>query len=210
MKIRTMTQVIADPFDWDGSLFGTSLELVQLTGVELRSSQTMIELDGIKLLSLFVNQSIVVPSRLPARRYVATLFDTEHGGHFAGEQIDARRVFIMPPTFDFDSCINDGPFSSSSIFVPPEQLEPYYLTLFGETLVQSSTLRSVMIDLEASYWVASYWVASWPRKHCDMPVGMKFPHVVFDQAISLVSSPQSNRELERGPHREPTTCRIPA
>ena len=205
MKIRTMTQVIADPFDWDGSLFGTSLELVQLTGVELRSSQTMIELDGIKLLSLFVNQSIVVRSRLPARRYVATLFDTEHGGHFAGEQIDARRVFIMPPVFDFDSCINDGPFSSSSIFVPPEQLEPYYLTLFGETLVQSSTLRSVMIDLEASYWVAS-----WPRKHCDMPVGMKFPPVVFDQAISLVSSPQSNRELERGPHREPTTCRIPA
>ena len=68
MKIRTMTQVIADPFDWDGSLFGTSLELVQLTGVELRSSQTMIELDGIKLLSLFVNQSIVVRSRLPARR----------------------------------------------------------------------------------------------------------------------------------------------
>jgi hypothetical protein len=78
----------------------------------------MIELDGIKLLSLFVNQSIVVRSRLPARRYVATLFDTEHGG----EQIGARRVFIMPPTFDFDSCINDGLFSSSSIFVPPEQL----------------------------------------------------------------------------------------
>jgi hypothetical protein len=64
------------------------------------------------------------------------LFDPAHGGYFAGEQIDARRLFVMPPTFDFDSCINDGAFFSSSIFVSPKQLEPYYQALSGEPLVQ--------------------------------------------------------------------------
>jgi hypothetical protein len=53
MKIQTKSQIITDPSDWDGSLFGASLELVQLTGAEFCSSQTVIELDGIKLLSLF-------------------------------------------------------------------------------------------------------------------------------------------------------------
>lgn len=184
-----MSQIITDPSDWDGSLFGTSLELVQLTGTEFRSSQTVIELDGIKLLSLFVNQSIVVRSRLPARRYVATLFDTAHGGHFAGERIDARRVFVMPPTFDFDSCINDGAFSSSSIFVPPEQLEPYYLTLFGDALVQTSALSSAMIDLESSYWVASWpeFISQFNRDDLGAEQRLKIQEALRDRALMLVA-----------------------
>lgn len=204
MKIQTMTQIITDPSDWDGSLFGTSLELVQLTGAEFRSTQTVIELDGIKLLSLFVNQSIVVRSRLPALRYVATLFDTPHGGHFAGERIDARRVFVMPPTFDFDSCISDGSFSSSSIFVPPEQLEPYYQTLFGESLVQSSTLRSAVIDLESSYWVASWtdFIHQFNSHGLEGEQRLKIQEALRDRALMLVAYSLRRSIMEEHPEIE--------
>lgn len=204
MKIQTMTQIITDPSDWDGSLFGTSLELVQLTGAEFRSTQTVIELDGIKLLSLFVNQSIVVRSRLPALRYVATLFDTAHGGHFAGERIDARRVFVMPPTFDFDSCISDGSFSSSSIFVPPEQLEPYYQTLFGESLVQSSTLRSAVIDLESSYWVASWtdFIHQFNSHGLEAEQRLKIQEALRDRALMLVAYSLRRSIMEEHPEIE--------
>jgi AraC family ethanolamine operon transcriptional activator len=163
--------------------------LVQLTETEFRSSQTVIELDGIKLLSLFVNQSIVVRSRLPARRYVATLFDTAHGGHFAGERIDARRVFVMPPTFDFDSCINDGAFSSSSIFVPPEQLEPYYQTLFGDALEHRAIMHSAMVDLESSYWVASWpdFIRQFNSHGLEAEQRLKIQGALRDRALMLVA-----------------------
>ena len=204
MKIQTMSQIITDPSDWDGSLFGTSLELVQLTGAEFCSSQTVIELDGIKLLSLFVNQSIVVRSRLPARRYVATLFDTAHGGHFAGEQIDDRRLFVMPPTFDFDSCINDGAFSSSSIFIPPEQLEPYYQALFGEALGQSSALSSAMIDLESSYWVASWpkFIRQFNRDDLGSEQRLRIQGALRDRALMLVAYSIHRSMMEGNPKIE--------
>ncbi len=117
------------------------------------------------------------------------MFDTAHGGHFAGERIDARRVFVMPPTFDFDSCINDGAFSSSSIFVPPEQLEPYYLTLFGDALVQTSALSSAMIDLESSYWVASWpeFISQFNRDDLGAEQRLKIQEALRDRALMLVA-----------------------
>ena len=50
MDLHTINQTITDPAEWDGSLFGTQMELVQLKGSDFESSQTVTQLDGVQLL----------------------------------------------------------------------------------------------------------------------------------------------------------------
>ena len=158
-ELQTVTQTITDPAEWDGSLFGTQLELVQLAGVEFRSSQTVTDLgDGVKLLRLTVNQPISVRSRPLSLRYVATLFDQSHGGHFAGAAIERGRLLIMPPDFDFDACVKDSSFACSTLFVPPEQCRSWYQTIVGEEVEPMECL-----NMSTPAPDATRWIAAWPQ-----------------------------------------------
>ena len=157
MELQTVTQTITDPADWDGSLFGTQLELVQLMGAAFRSSQTVTDLgEGVKLLRLSVNQPVKVRSRPLTLRYVATLFDRSHGGHYAGASIEAGQLLIMPPAFDFDASIKDGSFSCTSFFVPPEQLESYFQTLVGTELPKFDSLKIVLPEPSSLQWINAW------------------------------------------------------
>ncbi len=157
MELQTVNQMITDPAEWDGSLFGTQLELVQLAGVEFCSTQTVTELgDGVKLLRLTVNQPITVRSRPLTLRYVATVFDQSHGGHFAGGSIEGSRLLIMPPAFDFDACVKDGAFSCSTVFVPQEQLESCFQTLDGQRLEPFDSLKIASPSCESMQWMAAW------------------------------------------------------
>ena len=94
-----------------------------------------------------------------------------------------------PPTFDFDSCINDGAFSSNSIFVPPEQLEPYYQTLFGDALEHRAIMHSAMVDLESSYWVASWpdFIRQFNSHGLEAEQRLKIQEALRDRALMLVA-----------------------
>lgn len=140
MELVTHEQTITDPAEWDGSLFGTQLELVQLAGGEFRSRQSVTELRGVQILRLKMNQPITVRSRPLTLRYVATTFDRSHAGHYAGAAIEGGRLLIMPPAFDFDACVSNSGFHCSSIFVEPEHLRCYYQTLVGEEIREINSL----------------------------------------------------------------------
>lgn len=156
-ELQTVTQTITDPADWDGSLFGTQLELVQLATSEFQSTQTVTDLgEGVKLLRLRVNQPITVRSRPLSLRYVATLFDQSHGGHYAGAAIEKDRMLIMPPDFDFDACVKDCSFSCSSLFVPPELCQNWYQTLVGENVEPFDNLRVAQPDPESLQWLEAW------------------------------------------------------
>lgn len=158
MELLTQEQTITDPAEWDGSLFGSQLELVQLAGGEFCSRQTVTDLCGVQILRLMVNQPITVRSRPLTLRYVATSFDHAHAGHYAGAAIENAQLLIMPPAFDFDACVSDTGFHCSSIFVKPDQLRSYYRTLVGEDIRETSSLTIAWPDS-----TAIQWLADWPR-----------------------------------------------
>ena len=158
MDLQTVNQLITDPSEWDGSLFGTQLELVKLSEVKFHSTQTVTDLgDGVKLLRLKVNQPITTRSRPLTLRYVATIFDQAHGGHYAGASIEQGRMLIMPPDFDFDACVKDGEFTCSSVFVPPDALESFYKTITGHELEPFDCLK--IANLKPT---ATQWLSAWP------------------------------------------------
>ncbi len=157
MDLLTISKTITDPDDWDGSLFDTTLELVQLVGEEFRSSQVVTELGlGARLLRLTVNQPVKVRSRPLSLRYVATLFDNSHSGQFAGASIEAGQLLIFPPAYDFDASIKDAAFACTSIFVPPGLLESYYQTLMGSPLEPLNQLKVVIPDPSSIQWIGAW------------------------------------------------------
>jgi AraC-like DNA-binding protein len=159
MEPRTNSVTITDPAEWDGSLFGTQLELVQLAGPGFSSTQTVTELrDEVKLLRLTVNQPITVRSRPLSQRYAVTSFDRSHEGHFAGVPIRENRLLIFPPDFDFDASVKDSGFRCSTIFAPPKPLKRYYKTLVGEEVEQIDSL--LMADPPPD---SIEWLAAWPK-----------------------------------------------
>lgn len=206
MELETINQTITDPADWDGSLFGTQLELVQLEGGEFRSEQTVTDIgSGVKLLRLTVNQSITVRSRPLTMRFVATLFDQAHGGHYAGASIKAGRMLVMPPAFDFDACVKDGAFSSSTLFVPAEPLEACFKTLVGEEI---PALESLKIATPSAGSIQ--WITAWPdlvtAEHLaslSQPQKANLQESLLDSALTLLthnlqnSTPGDPSELEK-------------
>ncbi len=155
MDLHTITLEITDPAEWDGSLFGTHLELVQLRGQEFYSKQTVTQLGGVQLLRLSVNQPATVRSKPLSLRFVATIFDAIHEGHFAGAEIDGS-VLLMPPAFDFDACVKDSSFQCTSVFAVPELVRAYYRTLTGEDL---QDLDSLVIGKDAAK--SFNWLGMW-------------------------------------------------
>jgi hypothetical protein len=143
MNLDTVTQTITDPAEWNGSLFGSQLELVQLTESSFASNQSVTDLSGVKLLRLVVNQPIKVRTRFLTLRYAAATFDNDQEGYFAGAPIKAGRLFVMPPKFDFDACIKDRGFACISVFAPPEEFEPFYETLTGTPVPPLETMITV-------------------------------------------------------------------
>lgn len=157
MNSLAHSQTITDPADWDGSLFGTQLELVQLAGPEFLSSQTVVPLrDEVKLLRLTVNQPITVRSRSLSLRYGATSFDRPHDGHYSGVPIKADQLLIFPPAFDFDACVNDSDFSCSVIFAPAELLHCYYQTIVGDEMEGMKSLAIARPSRESMRWLAAW------------------------------------------------------
>ena len=156
MALQTITQTITDPDDWDGSLFGTQLKLVQLTSESFFSKQTVTDLDGIKLVQLEVNQPIKVRSVPLSLRYVGTLFDDAYGGHFAGRAIEQDQLLVMPPKFDFDAAIKDSGFSCSSLFIPPDQLTDFFQTLIGEPLEPFDRLKTAFPNSGELRWIGAW------------------------------------------------------
>jgi AraC family transcriptional regulator, ethanolamine operon transcriptional activator len=153
----TRTETYTDPAEWDGSLFGVQLELVQLAGPGICCRQTVAELrDGVKLLQLSVNQPITVRSRPLSKRYAVTSFDRLHEGHFAGVPIKDNQLLIFPPDFDFDASIKDSGFRCSTIFAPPEPLQRYYKTLVGKEVEEFHSMLIANPPLESIEWLAKW------------------------------------------------------
>ncbi len=187
MDLLAHEQTITDPADWDGSLFGTQLELVQLAGGEFRSSQIVTELRGVQILRLSVNQPITVRSRPLSLRYVATSFDNTHDGHFAGAAIEATKLLIFPPSFDFDACVKDTAFHCSSIFVPPDQLRSYYQTLVGEAMEEIDSLTIAKPDPSTFQWLAC-WTDLIPNDETESLTPQQRTNIqetLRDQALTL-------------------------
>ncbi len=190
MKLLTVSQTITDPTELDGSQFETQLELIQLAGPDFRIVQTVSELgEGIRLLRLSANQPIKVRSNALTLRYVATIFDNAHEGHFAGASIEQGRMLIMPPAFDFDGCIKDGPFSCNSIFVPPEQLEAHYEILLGEPVSPFGTLKIVQPDASQLEWLMAWQslVAADELSTFSEPQRTRLQDLLKDSALNLLT-----------------------
>ena len=157
MELLTQSQTITDPAEWDGSLFGTQMELVQLAGHGFSCSQTVTHLrDEVKLLRLTVNQPITARSRPLSLRYVATSFDRPHEGHYAGVPIKSNQLLIFPPGFDFDASVKDSEFRVSTIFAPPEPLRRYYRTLIGQEVEEMDSLAIAHPPSELLEWLATW------------------------------------------------------
>lgn len=195
MELCTQTQTIHDPAEWDGSLFGTQLELVQLRGVEFHSSQMVTQLQGVQLLRLTVNQAITVRSRPLTLRYVAALFDRAHEGHFAGAPMDSGKLLIMPPAFDFDGCVKDSAFCCSVIFAVPEQVESYYQTLVGEKISEIDSLIVASPDPGETQWLRAWFDLVAPENPESLTANQKasVQESLRDKALTLlVKSLQSS------------------
>jgi AraC family ethanolamine operon transcriptional activator len=205
MELQTVTQTITDPADWDGSLFETQLELVQLAGADFRSTLTVTEIgQGARLLRLSVNQPIKVRSRPLTLRYVATLFDQAHEGHFAGASIEEGRLLVMPPGFDFDASVKNESFSCSCIFVPPEQLAAYYRTLIGEKIESFDALKIVVPDQGSLQWLAAWPALVDPARleSFSTPQRASIQESLRDSALMLLTHAlhsSSNRNLTNLP-----------
>ncbi|TWU60813.1 transcriptional regulator EutR [Rubripirellula tenax] len=207
MKPLTHSETITDPAEWDGSIFGTQLELVQLAGPGFVSTQTVTELrDGVKLLRLTVNQPITVRSRPLSKRYAVTSFDRTHEGHFAGVPINENQLLIFPPDFDFDASIKDSGFRCSTIFAPPKPLRRYYKTLVGEEIEE---FHSTLIANPPPDSVE--WLAAWPSlvddkitESLETQQRIDFQESLRDEALNLLvcalqtaAKPEFSEEMPR-------------
>ncbi len=190
MDLHTINQTITDPADWDGSLFGTQMELVQLSGSEFRSSQKVTQLDGVQLLRLTVNQPATVRSRPLSLRYVATIFDNSHEGHYAGAPMESGKLLILPPAFDFDACVKDTAFNCSAVFAVPEQVESYYRTLTGRDIRQVKSVVCVSPDSDALRWLSVWPELVEPAKLGELSIEQRsnIQESLRDSALTMIVS----------------------
>jgi len=142
MDIRTKQQEINDPAEWDGSLFGSQLELVQLADGEFACQQFVTDLGSVQILRFSVNQPVKVRSRPLTHRYVAAFFDQAIEGHFAGAAITPWQMLLLPPAFDFDACAKEAGFRCTVLFADPDFLRSYYRTLVGRPLQEPAGLMT--------------------------------------------------------------------
>lgn len=188
MDTTTRQQEITDPAEWDGSLFGSQLELVQLAGGEFSSQQIVSDLGAVQILSFAVNQPIKVRSRPLTHRYVAAFFERAHAGHFAGAAIRPSQMVLLPPSFDFDACAKDAGFACTVVFADPERLQAYYQTLVGRPLQPPpgpmTTMPDTAVTTRLTDWPA--WAASPAFTSLDASQRAGLHDALIDEALNLL------------------------
>jgi len=187
MDILTRQQEITDPAEWDGSLFGSQLELVQLAGGDFSCRQIVTDLGGVQILRFSVNQPIKVRSRPLTHRYVAAFFDQSLEGHFAGAAITPWQMLLLPPAFDFDACAKDAGFQCTVLFADPELLRAHYRTLAGEPLREPAGLMTTAPEPSVTERLRAWpaWAASENLDSLDNSQRGGVHAALVDEALSL-------------------------
>lgn len=188
MAMITKRQVITDPADWDGSLFGSQLELVQLSGGPFSSRQAVLDLGEVKILRLSVNQPIKIRSRPRTQRYVGTFFDHDRVGHFAGAAINAWQLLILPPVLDFDACTSDLGFRCTCVFADPDLLRGYFQALVGEALVEPDGVTVTRQEPGVTKRLRTWAARAWSRRLSLLSESQQrgVEGAVVDEALTLL------------------------
>lgn len=137
-------RAISNVAEWDSTTFGSQIELVQLSPGKFLCQQQVLDLGVLQILRLKFNQALNARGTQHTSRFAAALFDRSQTGHFGGAAIVKRELLILPPSLNFDACVQDRHFGCTVTFINPSSVYSYYRALTGTPLEFAPQLREAI------------------------------------------------------------------